>query len=60
MFKHFAHNMNKKIEKETERLRHEEEMKELRAYLLGHGHDRVHPHILLGRLYFIQPLDKFL
>ena len=53
MFRHFAHNLNRKIEKETEKLRHEEEMKELRAYLLGHGHDRVHPHTLLGALFFI-------
>lgn len=58
MFKHFAHNLNRKIEKETEKLRHEEEMKELRAYLLGHGHDRVHPHILLGSTHSIQPLAK--
>ncbi len=53
MFRHFAHNLNRKIEKETEKLRHEEEMKELRAYLLGHGHDRVHTHTLLGTLFFI-------
>ena len=59
MFKHFANNINRKIEKEVERQRHDEEMKALKHYLLGHGHDRVHPQILLGTLFLTQHPDKF-
>ena len=58
MFRHFAHNINKKVEKEVEKQRHDEEMKELKAYLLGHGHDRVHPHILLGKTSLTKLLDS--
>lgn len=58
MFRHFNQNFNKKVEKETEKLRHQEEMAALKSYLLGHGHDRVHPHTLLGTSTLIQPLDK--
>lgn len=48
MFKHLVNNINRKIEHEAERQAHEEEMKALKTYLLGHGPDRVHPQILLG------------
>ena len=53
MFKHLVNNVNRKIEHEVEKQTHEEEMKALKAYLLGHGHDRVHPQILLGINLFI-------
>lgn len=53
-----AQNMDKKIEEKTHQLQVEQERKELEAYLLGHGHDRVHSQILLGTSLLIQPPAK--
>lgn len=53
-----AQNVDKKVEQQAEHIREQEEHKALQAYLLGHGHDRVHSQILLGTFTLIQPPAK--
>ena len=61
MFKRLNHMMekvDKQIEKQAHQLEEQQEHEALKAYLLGHGHDRVHSQILLGKYRIIQPPDK--